>query len=259
MFLLADFLTKARPLPAAEAEAWENWAFRTLLGIEARNPLTFAQFGEASDIEDPGALTQHAAVTILFVAGDRGGANQFQIPIPREFTAIDNALRSSEHRAAFQLANPILAATHQQLALAYRHQPAILHFAGHGDERSLSLLVDQDLLVSTAPVFAEKLAEVLLNFPRRVRLCVLNTCESAGIAEYLVSANAVDAAIGWTGKLADVSAREFCSTFYGALGDGLALKASTDLAAASSAKVPVLFVNQALGSVIIPAKWGVAK
>src|SRR5262249_49072467 len=153
-----------------------------------------------------------------------------QIQIPRELDSIKEALRASEHRGSFALADPILAATHQKFAIAYRDRPTILHFVGHGDDRSLSFLMDQDLVVSTVPVADEKLAEILLNFPYRVRLCVLNTCESAPVAEHLVNAHAVKAAIGWPGKLADVNAVSFCRVFYRALGDGLTLEASLNLA-----------------------------
>src|SRR5207245_714677 len=117
------------------------------------------------------------SVTILFVAGDRGGSQRNQIQIPRELDSIQNALRGCEHRDAISLANPTLAATHQKLTEAYRHRPAILHFAGHGDDRSLSFISDQGLLVTQIPLVAEQLAAILRNFPERIRLCVLNTCD----------------------------------------------------------------------------------
>src|SRR5207244_9080555 len=142
-------------------------------------------------------VDERSFITILFVAGDRGGSQRNQIQIPREFDSIQNALRSSEHREAFNLANPILAATHQKLVEAYRHRPRILHFAGHGDDRSLSFISDQGLLVNHIPLIAEHLAAILLSFPERVRLCVLNTCDSASVAKHLVDKRAVGAALGW--------------------------------------------------------------
>lgn len=281
IFMLADLLTKAGKLPTFEAESWENRAFRTLLGIEARNSLILAQFGITGDNgesqaggladtgssgdlarEHPAAELARAAATsmalspparILFIAGDRGGSQHHQIQIPREFHSIDEALRASEHRGSLILVPPILAATHQKLVVAYRSRPEILHFAGHGDDRSLSFLVDQELLVSTAPIIAEKLAEILLSFPYRVKLCVLNTCRSAPVAKHLVEVHAVESAIGWPSKLADANAITFCRTFYGVLGDGLALESSVKLAAESttSEEPPILFVHKADGPAMV--------
>ncbi len=171
--------------------------------------------------------------TILFVAGDRGGSQRNQLQIPREFASIQEALRSSKHRDAFLVAPPILAATRQTLVEAYRHRPLILHFSGHGDNRSLSFIFDQGLVVNQTQIFAEQLAAILRNFPNPVRLCVLNTCESAAIARHLVDERVVEAAVGWPAKLADATAITFCKTLYECLGDGLALSNSVNLATQS--------------------------
>lgn len=171
--------------------------------------------------------------TILFIAGDRGGVQRNQIQIPREFDSVKEAIRGCDHRESFHLANPILAATHQKLVAAYRDRPAILHFAGHGDDRSLSIISDQGLLVSNTPVIAEQLATILSNFPDRVRLCILNTCDSATVAQHIVNARVVDAAIGWPAKLDDPVAIAFSRALYGGLGDGLTLTQSVALATQS--------------------------
>lgn len=174
-----------------------------------------------------------ARKTILFVAGDRGGSQRNQAQIPKEYHSIQEALRSSEHRDTFLVAPPILAATRQTLVEGYRHRPLILHFAGHGDERSLSFIFDQGLLVTQTQIFMEQLAAILGNFPNPVRLCVLNTCESSAIAKYLVDAGVVEAAVGWPTKLADATAIEFSKTLYGCLGNGVSLSKSVTLVAQS--------------------------
>lgn len=186
-----------------------------------------------------------SSVTILFVAGDRGGTQANQIQIPREFDSIKDAIRGSEHRQAFNLASPILAATHQKLVAAYREKPVILHFAGHGDDRSLSFILDQGLLVSQTPIIAEQLTTILQNYSERVRLCVLNTCDSVSIAKHLVDAHVVDAAIGWPVKVTDGAAITFSRMLYQCLGDGLTLSNSVHLAAESygSEDKPVLYID----------------
>ena len=96
--------------------------------------ITTISINAASDDTQPATKPNgRDSVTILFIAGDRGGTQRNQIQIPREFDSIQNALRSCKHRDAISLATPILAATFQKLVEAYRHGPAILHFAGHGD------------------------------------------------------------------------------------------------------------------------------
>lgn len=171
---------------------------------------------------------------IVFIAGDRGGTQRNQVQIPREFTSIQEAVRSSTYRDAFEIVSPVLGATRQALVEVYRHRPAILHFAGHGDERALSLILDQGVLVTQTNVAAEQLVSILGAFEERVQLCVLNTCDSAAIAERLSESGVVDAAIGWPAKVSDEAAIAFSRALYGALGDGLPLSRCVTLATQSS-------------------------
>jgi len=185
-------------------------------------------------------------IRILFVAGDRGGSRYNQLQIPKEYNSIKEALRASSHGGALELANPILAATHESLVQAYREHPAILHFAGHGNDRSLSIISDQGVLVTDIPVLVENLAAILQNFPLRLRLCVFNTCDSAAIAEQLVDSNVLDTAIGWPGTLDDSVAIAFSRVFYGCLADGLPLARSVALAEqACAAKVGPRLISDA--------------
>jgi hypothetical protein len=203
---------------------------------------------DSEALPDRAAAKTSSSVTVLFVAGDRGGTQANQIQTPREEDAIQDALRASKYRDAISLSNPIHAATRQKLVRAYRSNAGIIHFAGHGDERSLSFIVDQGILVSTTDVIAEQLASILKTFPQRVRLCVLNTCQSAAIAEHLVKTNAVDTAIGWNHKVTDVDAISFSESLYGLLGDGMGLQRSFNLAAQviASGQPPSLFVSEGI-------------
>lgn len=169
-------------------------------------------------------------VRVLFIAGDRGGGQRNQIQPSRELDSITEAILGSDHRKAFKLLLPIQAVTRQKFVEAYREQPAILHFAGHGDDRSLSFILDEGLLVNTTPLLTEHLAAIISSFPNRIRLCVLNTCYSAAVTEHLVTADIVDAAIGWPSKLDDATAIAFSRTLYRNLGNGLTLAQSITLA-----------------------------
>jgi hypothetical protein len=189
-------------------------------------------------------------VTVLFIAGDRGGGQNNQLQIPRERDEIIHAIQSSNHRDSFKLAQPILGVTLQKLVTAYAAQPSILHFAGHGDDRSLSFILDQGLVVSNTSVIDERLAAIIIQFPNRVRLCVLNTCSSASVAEYLVRNHAVDAAIGWPSGLNDEVAIAFSRNLYKCLGDGLSLARSVSLAGEStgSTEKPQLHTKEGVDS-----------
>ena len=161
------------------------------------------------------------SASILFVAGDRGGSRRNQIQMPNEYEAIQEALRASEYRNSIALAPPILAATRARLAHAYRHRATVFHFVGHGDERSLAIIEDNQVLVGEADLTAEALKGVLMPMDgMRVKLCVLNACESATLAGEIVDAGVVEYAIGWPRTVSDSTAMAFSRGLYGALGDG---------------------------------------
>jgi hypothetical protein len=175
---------------------------------------------------------------ILFVAGDRGGSQRNQAQIPRELKAIQEGIDASKHRELFEVVTPILAASRQTLVEAYRRNPTILHLAGHGDDRSLSLICDQGIVVTETQLLASELEAILGGFPTRVRLCVLNTCSSAEIAQQLVAKGVVEAAIGWTAKVPDATAIAFSRAFYGCITDGLSLSNAMTLASQSCGADP---------------------
>ncbi len=171
-----------------------------------------------------------SSVRVLFIAGDRGGPQDSQLQIPKEYHAIQSALRACEHRDVIALANPILGATHERLAEAYRERPAVVHFAGHGNARSLSIIEDRGLLANETPLDADQLCDMLQTMQERVRLCVLNACVSEELAQRLVDAGAVDYAIGWPVTVSDSAAIAFSRALYGALGDGRSIGDAVTLA-----------------------------
>ena len=192
-------------------------------------------------------------IRILFVAGDRGGSQRNQVQIPREFISIKEAIQKGDYREAFNVVAPILGATREMLVEACRDRPVILHFAGHGDDRSLSFILDQELLVTETRLEAEQLAVIIGNFTAHVRLCVINTCDSASVAAHLTHEAVVDAAIGWPSKVNDDIAIAFSRVLYGRLGDGLPLENSLNLASQSygGKDSPVLHTREGVDRNII--------
>ena len=182
------------------------------------------------------------SVAILFIAGDRGGSQQNQLQIPAEYEVIQGALRASEYRDLISLGNPILAATREKLARVYRHRPKIIHFAGHGDERSLSIIEAYAGLAHETAFSAEEFRAVLGTIEEDVMLCVLNACESERLARDLVDADVVEFAVAWANKVSDSTAITFSRALYGALGDGRTIRDAFDIAknACGPRTVPVL-------------------
>ena len=190
--------------------------------------------------------TNRNSVTILFIAGDRGGSYLDQIQMPTEYHAIQEALRASEHRDLISLGPPILAATRERLAQAYRNAPKIVHFVGHGSERSLSIIEDHHLSANMTALGEAEFSTVLRTVKERVILCVLNACESEGLARGLASDGVVEYAVGWSDKVSDSTAITFSRTLYGALGDGRTMRDAFDIAkvACGPHEVPVLVIRE---------------
>jgi len=171
---------------------------------------------------------------IQFVGGDRSGGTHNVLQLPKEHKAIVAGLKQSKYPKQFTLIESVYAATIAELGDLYVNQPRLIHFAGHGDERSLSFVKDQELLASAVPVTAEKLGTILSHFPNPVAVVVFNTCNSADIARALVESGVVDIAIGWAGKVADSAAIIFSELFYKHLGNGLAIGSAFGIASECS-------------------------
>ena len=183
------------------------------------------------------------SVRILFIAGDRGGTQLNQIQMPKEFHAIQQALRASEHRSSISLTDPILAATRERLAQAYVHRPKVVHFAGHGDERSLSIIEDHHVLANEMNLNSEEFGNMLKAIEEEVVLCVLNACDSKELARDLKDAGVVEHAIGWSNEVSDSTAIKFSAALYRALGDGRTVRDAFDISrsACDPHEVPELF------------------
>ena len=193
-----------------------------------------------------GAGRGRRSVTVLFIAGDRGGSRLDQIQMPNEYHAIQEALLASKHRDAVSLSRPILAATRERLAMAYRHRPQVVHFAGHGTDRSLSIIEDHGVLANESPLNASQFGAILKTMQDPIVLCVLNACDSDELADELVKQGAVKAAVGWSGKVLDSQAIAFSRALYGALGDGRSIVDAVEVAtqACSEDNKPVLAIRE---------------
>ncbi|MDR3638882.1 MAG: hypothetical protein P4L84_34070 [Isosphaeraceae bacterium] len=167
---------------------------------------------------------------IQFVAGDRGGGPRAQLQLPREEKKIKESVALGKRRDAFEFAPPVFAASIDEVIACQQHRPAIVHFAGHGEQRQMILVRDRDPLVDLMRLHEQEAEVLFKNFPDRLRLVVFNTCHSIDVASHLVTENIVDMAIAIEGSIPDDHAVRFAATLYRQLADGRSAQAAFDLA-----------------------------
>jgi hypothetical protein len=177
--------------------------------------------------------TESTGAPILFIAGDRGGGPRAQLQIPREEKAIHDAVGLGSHRDGFRFAPSIYAASINDLIGCRRHRPAIVHFAGHGEERLMVLVRDRDPLLVMTPLNLSQAETLFASFSSELRLVVFNTCHSLDLAKHLTERGIVRMAIGVDGAISDDSAIQFAITFYRQLADGESVQRAFDLACLS--------------------------
>ena len=137
--------------------------------------------------------------------------------------------------------------------MAYRERPTVVHFAGHGNDRSLSIIQDHGLVANETCLTAGQLCDVLRTMQERVRLFVLNACLSSDLAQQLVDADVVDYAIGWRAMVSDSVAIAFSRALYASLGDGRRIGDAVAIArnACGTPDEPILAVGEHSGSDVL--------
>jgi hypothetical protein len=93
-----------------------------------------------------------------------------------------------------------------------------LHFSGHGSRAELAF---EDAAGRTVPLDNNQLEKLLQVGPRRIRLVLFNSCDSAAQAE--LACNHVDVVIGMESSIGDGAAKTFAAQFYNSVGFGLSL------------------------------------
>jgi len=202
-------------------------------------------------------------------------------PRPRGFPPLDQALEIEQLCAAWEpfdrvevkrLESPTLEALWDEL----RAQPADgLHFMGHGrfdHERGVGELLFEDSAGEPDPVAADLLAGQVADFAGRIRIVVVNACQSArpgvlepglGVAHALV-ATGVPAVVAMQFPVSDQAALSFSRSLYrslaenepvdAAVADGrqaIQLEVRGDTMAAAT---PVLFLSVEDGRLFAPAE-----
>src|SRR5262249_36535731 len=100
--------------------------------------------------------------------------------------------------------------------LLLKHDPPIVHFSGHGSEKEGLYFESRD--GTSERVSQEALVELFGHFKDKIRLVVLNACQTNTLAKALTTD--IDYTIGSRMDIGDDAAIEFSAAFYQALGFG---------------------------------------
>ena len=154
-------------------------------------------------------------------------ANPIDSPlnVDEEFRAIDQKIRSSEHRDHVELIKHGAVRLEDVPGLLMRHKPHVVQFSGHGDVTGIVLTGADG---SSRLVPPDALANIFRALKDNVRVVLLNACDSAPQAEAIVSH--IDCAVGMSDEIDDEVAIAFAAAFYETLGYGRSVQTAFDLA-----------------------------
>lgn len=193
---------------------------------------------------------------VLFLAADpfRSGA---RLELGEEMRAIDEAIQRGSARDSVELVSHLATRTRDLQYALLRHEPHVVHFAGHGAEHGAIYLGDEN--GQPRAVGREALGRLFGILDGEVRAVVLNGCHTLPVADEV--SHAVDFAIGTRRRICDDTAIAFAAAFYTALAFGRGVRQAFDLAVnqlqvdgSADADVPVLRVRDgAADAPLLPA------
>lgn len=152
--------------------------------------------------------------TILFLAANPPSTSP--LALDEEVRAIEEAIRASRDRERLSLVSKWATRVEDLQPNLLQHRPAVVHLSCHGNARGGVLLHNEE--GTRAVISPAAMAGLFRALGEGVRLVLFNACDSIAQAEAV--AQEVGCAIGMTDEIADVSARIFARSFYGAVGFG---------------------------------------
>lgn len=145
-----------------------------------------------------------------------------------EFRNVQQAIRSAANRNNISVESLPAADLPQIIELLNYFKPNILHFSGHGDFGVLDF--DDGKVTGSDYVTREfsDLNQCLKNTDHKVKLLVLNACNSAPLAHVFLEN--VEVVISMNVPISDFAAAEFSKYFYGSLASNQSVRSSFDQA-----------------------------
>ncbi|MCP4696371.1 MAG: CHAT domain-containing protein [Gammaproteobacteria bacterium] len=162
--------------------------------------------------------------TILLVAANP--SDTAQLRLTQEIREIQIGLKSAPLGGKIQLEAQLAARGSDIRRAMLTHQPAIVHFSGHGEGDAGLIFEDSD--GRAAAVSTAALAGFFKLFAAHIRCVVLNACYSEIQADAI--AEHIDCVIGMNQAIGDKAAIEFAVAFYDAVGAGRGIEFAYELA-----------------------------
>ena len=161
-------------------------------------------------------------IKILFLAAEPTDLGRRRLD--EEYHKIDRALRVGSERDSFELV-PQFALRRDDLQEALlRHEPHVVHFAGHASEGEIFLMDDDGV---SRPVAKEVLARLFEILKDNIRVVVLNACYSRPQAEAI--SRFIDYTVGINSRIGVEGCIGFAAAFYRALAFGRSVNEAVEL------------------------------
>jgi CHAT domain-containing protein len=139
----------------------------------------------------------------------------------REF---QQKVRMADHRDALKFEYAVGAQPADLLQRLNEVKPDVVHFSGHSGAAGLAMEDNDGHMRILSP---DELATLLSVSSRRIRLAILNACDSATRATAL---GHLEAAIGMEQSIDDEAAKSFAGQLYSSIAFGLPLSKAVDQA-----------------------------
>jgi hypothetical protein len=172
------------------------------------------------ELSASGVSDSERKVTILFLAANP--TDTVRLGLDNEIRAIDQALRATKFRDHFDLQQHWAVRVTDLQGALLRHEPAIIHFCGHGAVTGEIVLQDEN--GEARPVSMQALGRLFALVKDNVRCVVLNACYSEQQARAI--AEHITCVVGMSKAIEDRVAITFACAFYQALGYGKDVRAA---------------------------------
>jgi len=163
--------------------------------------------------------------TILFLSANPAQSDPSDLI--NECNRINQKIRASAGRELLKLEQRHDISIKWLIEELLNYNPQILHFSGHGSERS-ALIFKNEITGQIEEVPQSALSRLFKVLGKKIDLVFLNACYSEKQARAI--AEHVNCVIGMSDAISDIAAIEFASTFYSSLGFGRSIEDSFELA-----------------------------
>jgi len=153
-------------------------------------------------------------IKILFLAANPNDTSKLRLD--EEIRNIDEVLQKSEFRDKFIIQQQWAVRVSDLQGILLRYKPDIVHFSGHGSPSSEIILENDSGKSQAVPIHA--LSQLFFLLRDNIKCVVLNACYSKNQAQAI--AKNIDCVIGMSKAIGDLSAINFSTSFYQAIGFG---------------------------------------